>query len=98
MLSKISSTLKTPLGFEVYSCESDLLKEVESREALDFESLSECLVLGGVDLGYSVGWVLSLEHLSGSLVLGGKFLAVSARHRRKDKVSLVKRTRSIGRG
>ena len=69
--------------------ECDLLKEVKSGEALDFKSLGEGLVLGGIDLGDSVGRVLSLENLSGSLVLGGKFLAVSTGQRSKVKVRLV---------
>ena len=69
--------------------EFDLREEVESGEALDFEPFLECIVLGGVDFGDCERWILSLEHLSGSLVLGGKFLAVSTRQRSKVKVRLV---------
>jgi hypothetical protein len=35
-----------------------LLEELESGETLDAESLCELLLLGGIDLGKGVGWIV----------------------------------------
>lgn len=35
-----------------------ILEELESRETLDTESLSKLLLLGGIDLGKGVGWII----------------------------------------
>jgi hypothetical protein len=57
---------------------NNLLEEVESGEALDAESFSDCLLLGGVDLCEEIGRVILGELLSCLSVLWGQGLAVTA--------------------
>ena len=53
-------------------------EELEGRESFDAESGGNGLVNGAVDLGEGDGGISLLEDLSGSGVLGGQLLAVTA--------------------
>jgi hypothetical protein len=61
-----------------YYFKSYLLVEIESWESLNLHAVGDALVLGGVNLGDRAGRVLVGEHFGGTLVLGGKLLAVTA--------------------
>ena len=54
-----------------------LHEPVESGESLDFHAVSETLGLSGIDLSDGHGRVLGGKDGSGTLVLGGKFFAVT---------------------
>jgi hypothetical protein len=61
-----------------YYFKSYLLVEIQSWESLNLHAVGDALVLGGVDLGDRAGRVLGRENCGGSLVFGGKLLAVTA--------------------
>ena len=57
----------------------NLLEEEESGEALDAESLSDCLLLCSIDLTEEVGWLVLAEFLSCLSILGCQCFAVTAK-------------------
>lgn len=66
---------------------SALVPEEERWEALDLHALGKLFVLCRVDLGNRAGWILSSQHLGGTLVLRSELLAVAARRHKETHVS-----------
>jgi len=60
----------------------NLLKEIESWESFDLHAVSQTLVFGGINLSNGTWIFLSREDCSGTLVLGGQFLAVTTKRER----------------